>query len=70
MKPAKNLCPKCGGDTLEKCPSCSADYWRCAKCKFVAPLKVFEEGILPSKKKEIDEKALKDGLLESGLNGP
>jgi len=43
-------CPKCGGHELEKCPKCSAEYWRCKNCKFVAPLNVFEKGMLPSER--------------------
>lgn len=41
-------CPKCNSEEIEKCPTCSAQYWRCKNCKFVAPLKIFEEGRLSS----------------------
>lgn len=48
-------CPKCGSEkivirTRGGTPCCGANKYICTKCQFVAPKRIFEEGVLPSEK--------------------
>jgi len=61
-------CPKCESTEIDQCSACKQGLMKCKACGFVAEKKYFEGEPLPSQ--VLNQKALKDGLIESGLNGP